>query len=167
MSTQALGKLIWTKLCLTRRYDFCWKYIWKHTTKWESWPGVIQMLYARCTTSGPKYVIVTLITLKVESTYVRHFFNTSLERGRVSKLRELEFFPWVLGFFLEFWGFPLSFWRFYHYERFFLDLLKFFLKNSKMFPFLKIFGNKNGIFRCTPGNFAKRWVFFLSFYKLE
>ena len=28
-----------------------------------------------------------------------------------------------------------------------------------MFPFLKIFGNENGIFRCTPGNFAKRWVF--------
>ena len=28
-----------------------------------------------------------------------------------------------------------------------------------MFPFLKIFGNENGTFRGTPGNFAKRWVF--------
>ena len=32
-----------------------------------------------------------------------------------------------------------------------------------MFPFLKIFGNKNCIFSCTPGNFAKKMSFFLSF----
>ena len=96
------------------------------------------------------------------------FFNTSLELGRVSKLRELEFFPWVLGFFLEFWGFSLEFFEILTLPKvfswFFFEKIK---TISKMFPFLKIFGNKNGIFRGTPGNFAKRWGFFLSFYKLE
>ena len=50
---------------------------------------------------------------------------------------------------------------------FFLDFWKINPNISKIFPLLKIFGNKNGIFRGTPGNLAKRWVFFLSFSNLS
>ena len=71
------------------------------------------------------------------------FFNTSLERGWVSKLRELEFFPWVLGFFLEFWVFPLSFRKILPWELFFAWFFEknplTFQINIKIFPFL----NKN------------------------
>ena len=50
---------------------------------------------------------------------------------------------------------------------FFLDFWKINQNISKIFPLLKIFGNKNGIFRGTQRNSAKRWVFFLSFFNLS
>ena len=50
---------------------------------------------------------------------------------------------------------------------FFLDFWKINQNISKIFPLLKIFGNKNGIFRGNPENLSKRWVFFLSFTNLS
>ena len=83
-----------------------------------------------------------------------------MDRGRVSKIREVEFFPWVLGF--SPWVFEFFPWVFENFNLrtcFFLDFWKINQNISKIFPLLKIFGNKNGIFRGNPENLSKRWVF--------
>ena len=99
---------------------------------------------------------------------VRHFFKhqfgsrASIEnpRGWVISL-SFGFFPWVFVFF------PWVFENFNLRTCFFLDFWKINQNISKIFPLLKIFGNKNGIFRGNPENLFQRWVFFLSFTNLS
>ena len=102
------------------------------------------------------------------SSYDRHFFKhqfgsrASIEnpRGWVFSL-SFGFFPWVFEFF------PWVFENFNLRTCFFLDFWKINQNISKIFPLLKIFGNKNGIFRGNPENLFQRWVFFLSFTNLS
>ena len=67
-----------------------------------------------------------------------------MELGQVSKLRELEFFPWVVGFFLEFWLVSLSFnLRIVFFSWFWKKIQHNFWQTLKNFPFLKIFPSKS------------------------
>ena len=98
------------------------------------------------------------------------FFNTTWEGGRGQVLPDVEFFPWVLSFFLEFWEFLLSFGK---NITLFPKNLKILTNHGKFyhfFLFLKIFVNKNGVKSATPLKILSfdekvSWnlVFFLSF----
>ena len=57
------------------------------------------------------------------------FLNITWVHIRGECLPNLEFFPWVLSFFLEFWFFPLEFYRFFSW------LFSNFLKLSAKFQF--------------------------------
>ena len=100
--------------------------------------------------------------------YGRHFLNTSLELGRASKLRELEFFPWVLGFSLEFWVFSLSFRKFLPWELLFSWSGKFFSeKHEKSSLFRKYLLIKMTYLGVPLEIWPKDEVFFLNFSNLS
>ena len=103
------------------------------------------------------------------------FYNTTWGHRRRNCSPKVEFFPWVLGFLLEFWVFSLSF-KFL--TQYLSSILKKIIANFQFFlqnlPILKTFVNKNGIKSLTPPekfSFSTKSfqieVFFLSFWKRE